>query len=218
MLTLKNLTFKKDLKTILHDITVSFEPGKIHGILGPNGSGKSSLLRCLAGVWQLHSGSIHWKDQDLSLLEPKERARLISLTHQNPPTPFDFTVEELVAMGRFPHDTPPSHITPYITQSLTAVDALPFLKRRVNTLSAGEKQRVYLARALATESPILLLDEPTSSLDYRHENETILLLKTLASLGKLILISLHNLHLAEKLLDTTTLIEEGKVVSTNLDN
>ena len=213
MLTLKNVSLKKGSKTILNNISLAFEPGKIHGILGPNGSGKSSLLRCLAGVWLHQSGSILWLGQDLSFIERKARARLISLVGQSPPNPFDFTAEELVAMGRYPHDTPRSQLEPFITRSLSAVDALPFLKRPINTLSAGERQRIYIARALVTESPVLLLDEPTSSLDYRHEQEIAQLLKNLATSGKLILISLHNLHLAEKILDTSTFLQDGEIVN-----
>lgn len=205
MLTISHLI----VKDILKDISLNFEPGKIHGLMGPNGSGKSTLLRCLAGIQKYDSGSIRWKQTDLNELERSSRAQIVAFVPQTPAPLFDFTVEEMVAMGRFAHVTPRSQQAPYVERALDQVNALPFLKRPLSTLSVGERQRIYIARALATEAPVLLLDEPTSSLDAQHENELASLLQSLASQGKLIILSLHNVHLAERLLDTTTLLDKG---------
>ena len=210
MLTVNNLT----VKNILTQISLSFELGKIHGILGPNGSGKTTLLRCLAGIKKPQSGLIYWCERDLLSLERKQAAQLVSLVPQAPPYLFNFTVEEMVAMGRFPHGTPRSQLSKYVHQALTRVDALSFLQRPISSLSAGERQRVYIARALATDSPVLLLDEPTSFLDFFHEQELSLLLRFLASQGKLIILSLHNLQLATRLLDTATFLEKGQMTLT----
>lgn len=209
MLTIKNLF----VKNILKNISLTFGSGKIHGLMGPNGSGKSTLLRCLAGIQKVDGGSIYWQEHDLNALERQARARLVAFVPQTPAPLFDFTVEEMVAMGRFAHATPHKTQAPYVEHALAQVNALPFLKRPLSTLSVGERQRIYIARALATEAPVLLLDEPTSSLDARHESELATLLQTLASQGKLILLSLHNVHLAARLLDTTTILEEGVVAN-----
>lgn len=209
MLSIKNLSVKE----ILKNINLQLAPGQIHGLLGPNGSGKSTLLRCLAGILSPTCGTLHWYEQDLTRLDRKEAARLIALVPQTPQPYFDFTAEEIVAMGRFAHATPYSKLDPFIVEALQQVDALSFRKRPLSTLSAGERQRIYIARALASQAAILLLDEPTSSLDAQHEAELATLLEQLAASGKLILISLHNRPLAERLCHTLTFLGENSVKS-----
>ncbi|MBA3815827.1 MAG: ABC transporter ATP-binding protein [Parachlamydiaceae bacterium] len=200
---------------LIENISLEFTPGLVHGILGPNGSGKSTLLKNLSGIWKATSGSILWNHSSLLMENRQAASRIISLVPQNPQVNFDFLVEDIVAMGRYAHDsrywaTPQKNL---LQNALEMVDAWHLRSRRITCLSHGERQRVYIARALVTEAPILLLDEPTASLDIRHQIEIWQLLKRLAHEGKIVIVSTHDILVAERYCDKIAVLNRGKCIA-----
>lgn len=212
MLEAKNLSFGNHLKLLLDNINLIFQPGHLYGLLGPNGSGKSSLLKILSGIWKPTSGVVLWKGENLLNKQRKEISRLISLVPQNPPIPFDFTAREIVAMGRYPHGQ--SGKTKYekelIDEAIALVDGVSLSSKKMCHLSVGERQRLYIARALVTESPVLLLDEPTACLDIRHEIEIWSIILRLLKQGKIVIVAIHNLLVAKKFCKYLVILKEGK--------
>lgn len=209
-----NLCCSINGKNLLNDISLEFSEGGLHAILGPNGSGKSSLLKVLTGIWKLSSGLVTWNGLPLLSQKRHEISRIVSLVPQNPQPSFDFVVEDLVAMGRYPYNTHywKAKDEPLIHDALCAVDAWHLKDRRVNQLSFGERQRVYIARALVTESPVLLLDEPTAGLDIRHQLEIWSLLQQLAANGKIVAITTHDLMIAERYCDRVLVLNHGHCI------
>lgn len=213
MLACKQLHFSRNNKAILKDISFALKPGELTGLLGPNGSGKSTLLKCFAGLLPLSHGDLNWMGQPIDKMPRREVAKLISLLYPSTSDTLDFTVGDMVAMGRFPHSTPTHKLPYYVEKALSEVNALEFISRPFRELSTGEKQRILIARSLATESPVLLLDEPTSALDIRHEREIWNLLQELKERGKVILVTLHNLSQAGQVLDRALLLKEGAILA-----
>ncbi len=211
-LIIKSLSYAIEDDELLHDISLEFESGLLHAVLGPNGSGKSTLLKNLSAIWRPTSGTILWNGENIIGMERKAMSRLISLVPQNPQLAFDFLVEDIVAMGRYPHNTHywTASEMGLIQKALEAVDGWHLRKCPVNRLSQGERQRVYIARALVTESPILLLDEPTASLDIEHQLEIWLLLQQLVDNGKVVIATTHDLSLSERHCHSIAVLNKGK--------
>lgn len=216
MLKAEALNCSLEGKYLIRDISLKFFPGVLYGILGPNGSGKSTLLKTLAGIWKLSSGKVVWREKDLFLNTRKEISKIITLVPQNIPLYFDFSVTEVVLMGRYPHGTFRSnkkYELELLEWALTIVDAWHLRHRLISQLSNGERQRIYIARALMTESPILLLDEPTASLDIRHQLEIWILLRELLKSGKVVIVSNHDLSAAERFCDQIAILNQGRCIA-----
>lgn len=209
-LVVNNLTFKLKEKTLIDTISLRFEPGQVTAILGPNGSGKSTLFKTMAGIWPASAGEVYWKGTNILQLPRKEISRTLSLVPQNPLQYFDFTVEEMVRMGGYSHC---AYSKNQMESVLKLTDLLHLRDRFLTELSGGEKQRVYIARSLITESPILLLDEPTSHLDLRHQLEIWLLLRRLAQEGKVVIAAVHDLTAIQQFCDHAVLLNHGKVAA-----
>ena len=208
MLTVQNLSYHLQKKALLNAITLSFVPKIIHGILGPNGSGKSTLLKTLAGIWKPSQGSVLWNEENLFKKERREISKIVTLVPQNPQLFFDFTVEEFVFMGRYAHGEK-RNPKEQIQHALELVDALQFKDRPVNQLSLGERQRVYIARALCSEAPVMLFDEPTANLDIRHQIDIWLLLQTLALDGKTVIVTNHDWTSTQQFCDQIYILHHG---------
>lgn len=210
------LCYSVNGKDLLNNVSLEFSGGSLHAVLGPNGSGKSSLLKILTGIWQLSSGLVTWNGLPLLSRKRREISRIISLVPQNPQLSFDFIVEDFVAMGRYSYDSCywRTKEESYIDKALESLDTLHLRHRKVNQLSFGERQRVYIARALVTESPVLLLDEPTAGLDIRHQLEIWNLLKQLVAKGKIVVITTHDLSIAERYCDRVLVLNHGRSVGT----
>jgi len=203
---------------------VSFEvaPGEVVGIVGPNGSGKSSLLKLTAGLLRPHSGVIRLEGQALGELSPRAIAKMLALVPQEQTQVFPFTVAETVLMGRFPHrpswlwglgvgderaeDLSAAH------RAMVEADVVGLADRLLSDLSGGERQRVIMARALAQEPRILLLDEPTAFLDLNHQIDMCGLVQRLAKERSLtvVLVS-HDLNVASLLCDRVLMVKDGKI-------
>ena len=181
MIHVKNLSFRYVNKIVLQDISFVLSENIIVAIVGPNGAGKSTLLKILAGILVPNRGSIQMNEADFTRLSAGERARLVGYLPQEFDTPFAFTVEDVVRMGRFPFQrgmfATSAQDQQIVEQAMQATDVLAFRQRPFNKLSGGEKQRVMLASVLAQEVPILLLDEPTRALDYAHQAQLMQVLQ-----------------------------------------
>lgn len=201
---------------ILENLDFSLDRGKFAAIIGPNGSGKSTLLKLLAGSLTPSKGRVESAGLDVSRASAKERAKRIAYLPQNEPEEAPFTALELVLMGRFPYQG----LLPFDRVSdvdvartcLSAVEAAPLANRLLAEMSGGERQRVHLARALAQEPTLLLLDEPASSLDLHHQVEIYRLLKRLNQTEeKTVVLVSHDLNLPASFADLIVVLHERKI-------
>jgi iron complex transport system ATP-binding protein len=201
---------------ILSGTSVRVEPGSVTGIVGPNGSGKTTLLSAMAGLVSLDSGSIELGGVPIGQLPSNERARRVAYMPQAA-TDHAFTALELVLMGRYPHlgrfQLEKKSDLKIAEEVMQQTGTLEFASRRMHELSGGERQRVSLARVLAQRADVLLLDEPTSSLDLQHQLLTMMTARQQADKGAAVAIVLHDLSLAARHCDALYLLNRGKVVA-----
>jgi iron complex transport system ATP-binding protein len=203
--------------TALHGLALSVAAGEVVGLVGPNGSGKTTFIRAVTGVVKPVAGEILLGGADAQTLSAQERARRVAVVPQSAHLPDAFTTLEVVLMGRTPHlrllqnegaaDLEAAH------QSMLATGTWEFAERPVGELSGGERQLVVLARALAQDTPLLLLDEPTAHLDIGHQGSALDLVRGLCNAGgKGALAVVHDLTLASQYCDRIVLIRDGEVV------
>ncbi|MGH7545289.1 MAG: ABC transporter ATP-binding protein [Gemmatimonadota bacterium] len=216
----RDLTFRYPgaPRAAVHGVSLDVEGARHLVILGPNGSGKSTLLRCMLGRARPQAGSVSLFERPLTEWGPRELARLVGVVPQEEHWIFPLTVREAVALGRYPHLGPWRREGPAdqaaVDRALARCDATELRDRRVETLSGGERQRVRIARALAQEPRILVLDEPTIHLDVRHEMEIFELLHTLvADAGITVITVTHNLNLSARYADRLALLKDGALVA-----
>ncbi len=206
----------------VEDVSFRIGFGEILGIVGPNGSGKSSLLKLMAGLLRPASGAVYVEGRAVATMTPLEVARVLAVVPQEQPSLFPFSVAETVSMGRFPHrkmgwwnvgvgaETEADLVA--IHQALVETDMVALADRLVSDLSGGERQRVLIARALAQEPRILLLDEPTAFLDLGHQIDMCSLVRRLAGERHLtVVLVTHDLNVASLLCDRVVMMKEGTV-------
>lgn len=215
-LTARDLTFAYNSRPVLDRVSLRLRPGRLTGLIGPNGSGKSTLLRCLDRILKPRQGSLLIEGQELDGLTSRELARRIAYVPQSGAPLTAATVAEAVLLGRRPHlgfrVSGPDRAK--ADEALAALGLTGLADRYFDELSGGEKQKVLLARALAQETPVLLLDEPTSNLDLRHQLEVLDLLTGLARSRNLCLaVTLHDLNLAARYGDELVLLDQGQVAA-----
>ncbi|MGE8188521.1 heme ABC transporter ATP-binding protein [Pseudomonas sp. NPDC086278] len=218
MLRTQNLHIRRGTKTVLTDLTLELKPGEVLGVLGPNGAGKSTLLGALCGELKADHGSVWLDEQALSQCTGTQRARRLAVLPQVSTLDFAFRVEEVVGMGRLPHQSGRVRDDEIIAAALHAADAGHLSGRSYLALSGGERQRVHLARVLAQLWPgeagqTLLLDEPTSMLDPLHQHTTLQAVREFADRGAAVLVILHDLNLAARYCDRLLLLEGGRPVA-----
>ena len=202
---------------MLKDISLSLSSGHLVALVGPNGAGKTTLLRALAGLVPC-SGAIQVGGDALSSLALRERARRFAYLPQGHIVHWPLPARDIVALGRYPHGaTDPARLTvrdaEAVLRAMQATDALQFSDRRVTELSGGERSRVALARVFAVEAPVILADEPTSSLDPRHQIDVMKTLRNAADKGALVMVVTHDLGLAARFADTILVLSDGRLVS-----
>ena len=202
----------------LHGVSVNIDEGALVGILGPNGSGKTTLLRTLAGTLQPASGAVTIRGLGLGMLSRREMARLVAVVPQETHLAFDYSVLEVVLMGRYPHLGPfqleSQDDLRIARESLEATGTLDLEDRPFDTLSGGEKQRVVIASALAQATPVMLLDEPTASLDPGYQVEVAALLRRLNAERRVtMVVATHDLNLAASLCQQVILLRRGRVLA-----
>lgn len=224
MIKARNLYFSYDKdKSFITKLNVEIEKGKITTILGPNGSGKSTLLSIFAGLNKPTSGEVSINGKSIKSLKQKELAREIATVHQQNTVPSDITVKELVAYGRIPHKKyfqGNTESDDKIIEWAIKRTGLEKLKdKAVMGMSGGERQRAFIAMALAQKSEILFLDEPTTYLDIYHQVEILELVKELNKESKLtVVMVLHDINQAIKYSDNVIVMKSGEVVSSGIAN
>ncbi len=195
---------------------LSLRAGELTALVGPNGAGKTTLIRALAGLLPAE-GRIAIDGRALEEISPRERARRIAYLPQGNVFHWPLSVADVVALGRTPHADPFSGITAddraAVTRALAITETEAFAARPVTTLSGGERARVALARALATQAAVLLADEPTVSLDPRHQLVVMQLLRDAARAGGAVLAVVHDLALAARFADRVLVMDRGRIVA-----
>jgi ABC-type cobalamin/Fe3+-siderophores transport system ATPase subunit len=210
------VTVRRGGRTILDDCTVVVAPGALTAVVGPNGSGKSTLLRVLAGLWAPVVGSVALHGRPLSALKRSEVARCVGFLPQETRCDFAFTVEETVMMGRHPHRGQPGEAARgrHAMERAIVTCGLEHLRRRtVDRLSGGERHRVAIARCLASEPEIFLLDEPTAHLDLQHALDIFALGRSLADSGYAVVIATHDISAIARIAATGVVLNRGRVVA-----
>lgn len=213
----KNLTFSfMNNANVLKNVAAQIPSQKLTAIMGLNGSGKSTLLRLLSGFYSPHAGDVFLDSKNLNLFSRKELAQKITLVPQDFPTEFAFSVFEFVMMGRFPWKNSfldSSQDITFVKSILKDCELESLSTRKINSLSGGERQRVLMARALAQDTPTLLLDEPFNHLDIKHRIAFIKLLKNLITQqNKTLVAVIHDLNLAKEHFDHVILLHNQEVV------
>lgn len=203
--------------SVLHGINLTIAPGKVTVIVGPNGCGKSTLLRCMARLHKPAQGSVHLGEDDLWKLRPQQAARRLAMLPQTPQAPEGITVSGLVRYGRHPHQGLLQQWSAdderAVGSALLATDVLNLADRRLDQLSGGQRQRCWLAMVLAQETPLLLLDEPTSMLDLGHQVDLLNRIRQLAAAGRGVVMVLHDLMAAARYADTLVAMRNGRVLA-----
>ena len=192
----------------LHAIDLRLRPGSLVGLIGPNGSGKSTLLQVAAGLLPAGKGSLSWQGRDFRGIGFAERGRMTAWVPQEARFDFGFTVRSVIGQGRYAHGDDGHGVE----EALGRLDLRSLALRPVNQLSGGERHRVLIARALATEAPLQLWDEPLAALDVRHALEVLVLADELKRAGSTLLLSLHDLRLAH-CLDSVAVLHQGRLRS-----
>ncbi|HLH81386.1 MAG TPA: ABC transporter ATP-binding protein [Chthonomonas sp.] len=204
-------------RTVLHAVRLVFQTGEFVGLLGPNGCGKSTLLRVLSGVLAPQSGCVTLDGEVLSQIPPHVRAQKIAFVPQSEPALFDFTALDVVLMGRYPHRggrgfTEEDYAI--ARRCMAELDILSLAERPITQLSGGEHRRVLIARALAQEAPLLLLDEPTAHLDITHQIELLQHIRRMVERGQGkvgVIAALHDINQAAEFCDQLVLLRAGRV-------
>ncbi len=202
----------------LGPVTLTIHPGECWGIIGPNGAGKSTLLRLMAGLRQPNMGCVTLGDRSLTRLTGRERAQLIAFVPQHPPADIDSTVRDVVMLGRFPHRKlalfESAADRRIAERAMEITETIGFADRPMTTLSGGEAQRVHIAAALAQEPQVLLLDEPTASLDLQHQQAIFHILRQRTTGdGLAVAVVTHDVNLARQYCSHVLLLHNGRVVA-----
>ncbi|MGB9672726.1 MAG: heme ABC transporter ATP-binding protein [Anaerolineales bacterium] len=219
MLDVEKVSFSYNGKLILEDVSLQVRAGEILALVGPNGAGKTSLIRTISGVLPPKRGSIKVAGVDITKLNPTQRARYLAVVPQARELPATFTVYQTVMLGRTPYlgwlGNAGLEDERIVQQVLHSTQLADLAERRIGELSGGEQQRVLLARALAQNTPILLLDEPTAHLDLQHQSLLLnLVRKTANQCGLAVLLAIHDLNLVGLYADRVLLLVNGRVQST----
>jgi iron complex transport system ATP-binding protein len=217
MLSVQHVSGGYSGKAVLKDITFEVEKGELFGILGPNGSGKTTLLKMLSGILPFQAGEILIDDKRLKEYSPKQLAQKVAVLSQHSSQSFSYTVKETVSLGRYAHQrglfqTWSDEDEAVVQRVMQHIGVSTLQNKNIQELSGGEKQRVFLAQALAQEPEILLLDEPTNHLDLSYQKELFDLLKQWTTENHLTVISIfHDLNLAGLYCDRLLLLEKGVI-------
>ena len=216
-LTAQGLSVTLSGRAVLHDVSLALPSGRLVALVGPNGAGKTTLLRALAGLVP-SKGIVRVGGNALSALSLRERARRFAYLPQGHMVHWPLPARDIVALGRYPHGaTDSARLTPAdaeaVARAMRIADVVDFAERPVTELSGGERSRVALARVLAVEAPVILADEPTSSLDPRHQLDVMKTLRLATGKGALVIVVTHDLGLAARFADTILVLSDGRLVS-----
>ncbi len=213
-----DIRFSYDGREILRGINLQAELGETLGLVGPNGSGKTTFLRIVSGGLTPARGKVYVNGTELPSLRPRDRARLVAMVHQNPAIPVGFTAQEVVMMGRNPHlgllqwEGPKD--AEVCRRAMEYTETWQFASRLVSSLSGGELQRVFIARALAQETPVLILDEPTAHLDISYQTGILDMIERIRrETSVTVLMAMHDLTLAAQYCSRIAALYQGNIHS-----
>ena len=219
MLTLEEVRFGFPLRPdFLGPVTLRIDRGECWAIVGPNGAGKSTLLRLMAGLRSPHAGRVRLSDEVITAISARRRAQRVSFVPQYPPSDFDLSVRDVVVMGRFPHRSiglfESGEDYRIAERAMEITETLGLADQSMATLSGGEAQRVHIAAAVAQQPEIMLLDEPTASLDLQHQLAIFRVLRDRAWRdGLAVVVVTHDVNLAARFCSHVALMDRGRVVS-----
>ncbi|MCI8698986.1 MAG: ABC transporter ATP-binding protein [Oscillospiraceae bacterium] len=216
MIQLRDLSAGYGGRDVVHGVTLDFPPGRVLALLGPNGCGKSTLLRAALGLLPRSGGQVLLDGAPLESLSPRRRALMAAYLPQSRPTP-NITAYKMVLHGRFPHLSYPRRCRredyEAADRALRWADAADVAPRPMGELSGGQRQKVYLAMALAQQAPTLLMDEPTTFLDVGHQLEVMAAARRLAQEGRAVVMAVHDLPLAMRGADDIALLDGGRLAA-----
>jgi iron complex transport system ATP-binding protein len=202
--------------SIVRDCALSLQSGEMVGLIGPNGAGKSTLLKAVLGLREKSAGTVTLDGRDMASIPARERARAVAFLPQDRRVEWRLPAYDIVMLGRYPHQTGFGGPTPAdqaaVAKALAAVDSTAIADRPVSVLSGGERTRVLLARALAVEAPLLLVDEPITALDPYHQIHVMEILHALSRQGVGVMAVLHDLAFAARFMDRLVLMGDGGIV------
>ena len=215
MLVVEDLHFAYNGRSILERLSLDAQEGELVGVVGPNGSGKTTLLRLVSGVLKPSQGRVWIKGVDLATLKTSQRATLVSVVPQNPQLPMNFKVLDLVLMGRNPHlkllQWEGRRDLEITRNAMELTDTGHLADRTLGSLSGGERQRAVVAMALAQEAPVMLLDEPTSSLDLAHQTGIMDMVRDVQrQRGGTVVVAMHDLTLAAQYCNRLAMLADGR--------
>lgn len=210
----KDIHLSYGAREILKGVDIHSENGEFVGLIGPNGSGKSTLLKCIYRILKPNAGQIFLDEEELKAMSIKKSARKMGVVAQHNYYNFEFTVREVVMMGRAPRkkalERDNAKDYEIVEEALKTVGMEGFAQRSFSTLSGGEQQRVILARALAQQTPCLILDEPTNHLDITHQLQLMRIVKNLSAT---VISAIHDLNIAAMFCDRIYALKEGRIIA-----
>lgn len=215
VISLDHVSVSRGARKIIHDISLDVTPGEVLALVGPNGAGKSTLLAVLAGEIRPDDGSTNIFGESASSYRPKDLATKRATLLQSNDVSFPFLVRDVVRMGRNPWagSDAEDQDDDLVARAMSDAGVEHLATRRFNELSGGERARVSLARVLAQDTPILLLDEPTAALDLHHQDRVMGLVRAVANSGRAVVVVVHDLSLAAAYADRIALVVEGRIDS-----
>ena len=213
---LTDVTVRLGDVTALEAVSIQVEAGCLLGLIGPNGAGKTTLLRTITAAVTPDTGSVLVDGESVHSLSSRAVSRLVAVVPQEPAMSFAFDVREIVAMGRTPYASRfgggDRTDAASVEAAMERTDVAAFADRPITDVSGGERQRILLARAVAQDTPVLLLDEPTASLDINHQIRTFELVRELVTDGRTVIAAIHDLGLAARYCDELAVLNEGAIV------
>ncbi|WP_425446710.1 ABC transporter ATP-binding protein [Dethiothermospora halolimnae] len=216
IINIENLSFKYTTEDILKSLNLNVSKGSFISILGPNGSGKTTLLKNICNILKPYKGKIFIDNKEINSIKEKDLAKKLAVVHQGTDLEFDFTVYDVAMMGRYPYlnrfQSEGERDKAIVKEALINTSTWHLRDKGINEISGGERQRVMIARALAQNPHILLLDEPISHLDIKHQIDILKLCKKLNNEKQLTIITtLHDINMASRYSDHILLLKDGKI-------
>jgi len=218
-LKVKNVEFSYASEPVLKDVCIELAASEILGVVGPNGAGKSTLLRCIDRILKPQKGSILLDEQEIKKMSRMELAKKMGYIPQSATQVFSATVFDIVLMGRRPHIgwRSSDEDTEKVLENLQLLNIEDLAMRDINELSGGQQQKVFIACALTQEPDVLLLDEPTSNLDIRHQVEVMDIIKNIVIEKQIsVIMAIHDLNLASRYTDRVIIMKGGRIFDTGM--